>query len=100
MVRGGYIYILTNKNNTTLYVGVTSQLKERIYEHKTGKYKKSFSYRYNLKKIVYYEGFSTIEEAISREKQIKSGSRKKKEDLINALNPEWKDLYDEIEVGM
>ena len=100
MVRGGYIYILTNKNNTTLYVGVTSNLKERIYEHKTGKYKKSFSNRYNLKKLIYYEGFLSIEEAIAREKQIKGGSRKKKEDLINTMNPNWNDLYDDIEFNM
>ena len=100
MVRGGYIYIITNKNNTTLYVGVTSNLKKRIYEHKTGKYKKSFSYRYNLKKLVYYEGFTTIVEAIAREKQIKGGSRKKKEEMIRSINPDWKDLYDEIEFNM
>ena len=100
MVRGGFIYILTNKNNTTLYIGVTSNLKERIYEHKTGKYKKSFSYRYNLKKLVYYEGFTSIEEAIAREKQLKGGSRKKKIELINSFNPGWNDLYDNIEFNM
>ena len=100
MVRGGFIYILTNRNNTTLYVGVTSRLKERIYEHKTGKYKNSFSNRYNLKKLVYYESFTSIVDAIAREKQLKAGSRKKKEDLIKLFNPEWRDLYDDIEFNM
>ncbi len=100
MVRGGFIYIITNKNNSTLYVGVTSNLKERIYEHKIGKYKNSFSYRYNLKKLVYYEGFTSIEEAIIREKKIKGGSRTKKIELINSFNPEWRDLYEKIEFNM
>jgi len=96
MERGGYIYILTNKNNTTLYTGVTSNLKQRIYEHKTKKDKNSFSAKYNLNKLVYFEGFNLIEEAIAREKQIKAGSRSKKEILINSLNPEWNDLFDKI----
>ena len=97
MERGGYVYIMTNKNNTVLYTGVSSGLKNRVYEHKTGKYKNSFTYRYNCHKLVYYEGFNLIEEAIAREKQIKKSSRKKKESLINQMNPEWKDLYDQIE---
>lgn len=92
MERGGYIYILTNKNNTVLYTGVTSALDKRLYEHKTGFYKDSFTSRYNVSKLVYYECFTSIEEAIIREKQIKAGSRKKKLDLINRFNPEWKDL--------
>ncbi|PTN02874.1 putative endonuclease [Mangrovibacterium marinum] len=92
MERGGYIYILTNKNNTVLYTGVTSALTKRLYEHKTGFYKDSFTSRYNVSKLVYYECFTSIEEAIIREKQIKAGSRKKKLDLINRFNPEWKDL--------
>jgi putative endonuclease len=78
MERGGYIYILTNKNHTVLYAGVTSDLANRLYEHHTGKYKTSFTSRYNITKLVYFEGFTTIEEAIYREKQIKAGSRQKK----------------------
>ncbi|AGA78981.1 GIY-YIG nuclease family protein [Echinicola vietnamensis] len=97
MKKGGCVYILTNKNNTTLYVGVTSNLLKRIYEHKSAENTKSFSYKYNLNKLVYYEAFHSIEEAIIREKQIKSGNRKKKEDLINSLNPNWKDLWDDIQ---
>ena len=92
MERGGCIYILTNKNHTVLYTGVTSDLANRLYEHRTGIYKKSFTARYNVKKLVYFEGFTSIEEAIAREKQIKAGSRQKKLDLINRLNPDWKDL--------
>jgi putative endonuclease len=96
MERGGFTYITTNKNNTVLYVGATSVLKERTYEHQTKKYKKSFTARYNADKLVYYEYFSSIEEAIAREKQLKAGSRKKKLDLINAFNPDWKDLFDDL----
>jgi|SRR5687767_10193728 len=96
MKRAGYVYIMTNKNNTTLYVGVTSDLQKRVYEHKNGLMPKSFSLRYKLFKLVYYEGFHSIEEAIAREKQIKGGSRAKKEKLIAAMNPQWKDLHKEI----
>lgn len=92
MERGGYIYILTNKNHTVLYTGVTSNLANRIYEHHKGIYKTSFTFKYNVKELVYYEEFLSIEDAIFREKQIKAGSRQKKLDLINRLNPEWKDL--------
>ncbi len=95
MKRGGYIYIVTNKNHTTLYTGVTSWLKKRVQEHKDKKYPGSFTARYNLDKLVYYEGFHRIEDAIFREKQIKAGSRKKKEELVNTMNPEWKELFDE-----
>ena len=96
MERGGYIYIITNKNNTTLYIGVTSNLYNRIYEHITKKHKNSFSAKYNLDKLVYFETFSSIKEAIAREKQLKAGSRKKKIDLINSFNQEWIDLYDSV----
>ena len=91
-----FIYILTNKNNTTLYIGVTSNLPKRILEHKQNIYEKSFSKRYNLHKLVYWESFQEIGEAIGREKQLKGGSRQKKINLINQLNPEWKDLYEDI----
>jgi putative endonuclease len=96
MERGGFTYITTNKNKTVLYIGVTSSLKERIYEHQIKKYKNSFTARYNADKLVYFECFSSIEEAIAREKQLKAGSRKKKLDLINASNHEWKDLFDDL----
>lgn len=97
MERGGAIYIMTNKSNTTLYVGVTSDLVVRIYDHKSDRYPRSFTSRYNLYKVVYYELFHSIEEAIIREKQLKGGSRKKKIDLIEKNNPDWDDLWCEIE---
>jgi putative endonuclease len=83
---------MTNNNNSVLYTGVTSDLKARILQHKSKKYVTSFTTRYNICKLVYYESFETIWEAIKREKQIKAGSRKRKFDLINKLNPEWNDL--------
>lgn len=94
--KGGYIYILTNTNNTVLYTGVTSDLGKRIKEHQTGKFSNSFTSRYNLVKLVYYEKFMSIDDAIYREKQIKAGSRKDKIDLIQRLNPDWKNLETEI----
>ncbi len=89
------VYIMTNKYNNVLYTGVTNELKRRVYQHKE-KLVEGFTKRYNVNKLVYYEVTSDINSAISREKQLKGGSRKKKIDLINGLNPEWKDLYDEI----
>ena len=97
MERGGAIYILTNKNNTVLYTGVTSDLRKRLYEHKYKIYSSSFTKKYNVSKLVYFEVFSLIEEAIGREKQIKGGSRKKKIELIESINPEWKDLSEQLE---
>ena len=88
----GYLYILTNNNNSVLYTGVTSNIKERINQHRTKKHPGSFSKRYNLIKLVYFEQFETIGEAIKREKQIKGGSRKTKEALIDSMNPGWVDL--------
>ena len=96
-MKPGFIYILTNYTNTTLYIGVTSNLPQRIIEHKEKKYKNSFSARYNLNKLVYYEQFQMIGDAIARKKQLKGGSRAKKVDLINSLNPKWEDLFDSIE---
>ena len=90
---GGYVYILTNKYHTTLYVGVTSELYVRTKKHRNKVFPKSFTSRYNLTKLVYYEKFDTIILAIAREKQLKSGSRKKKILLINSMNPQWLDLY-------
>jgi putative endonuclease len=98
MEKGGCIYIMTNIHHTTLYVGVTADLYSRVVEHKEGIYPKSFTARYNLTVLVYYEAFYSIEEAIDREKQIKAGSRQKKERLINSMNPEWKDLFDEVKM--
>ena len=97
MERGGSIYFMTNKNRTTLYLGVTSNLIKRVSEHRTHYYKGSFTDKYNLELIVFYEFHSTIEEAISREKQVKKWNRSKKDELINGLNPEWIDLWGEIE---
>ena len=96
MGKGGVIYILTNRYNRVLYTGVTSDLYNRIIEHKSHKYPKSFTAKYNVEKLVYFEGFHSIEEAISREKQIKSGSRKMKVELIREMNPGWSDLFDEV----
>ncbi len=97
MQRGGTVYIMTNSNNTTLYVGVTSNLYKRVYEHKNKLHPDSFTAKYNLFKLVYFEVFSRIEDAIAREKQIKAGSREKKINLILSQNPQWKDLFEEIE---
>jgi len=95
-MKPGFIYIITNKINTTLYIGVTSNLPQRITEHKEKQYENSFTAQYNLSKLVYYEAFQMIGDAIGREKQLKAGSRAKKVALINAMNPEWKDLFEEI----
>ncbi len=86
------VYIITNKYHTVLYTGVTGNLTGRIYHHKN-KSVSSFSSRYNLNKLVYYEIYEDINEAIKREKQIKGGSRIDKIDLIHKKNPQWRDLY-------
>jgi len=93
----GFVYLLTNKNKSVLYTGVTSNLKARIEQHKHRKHPDSFSARYNLSNLIYYERLDTIGEAIIREKKIKGGSRKKKLDLINSTNPEWNDLSDSLD---
>ena len=90
-----YVYILTNANKNVLYTGITSDLIRRVYEHKN-KIIEGFTSKYDVNKLGYFECFDDIENAILREKQIKAGSRQKKIDLINKLNPEWKDLYNEI----
>jgi len=90
-----YIYIITNKNNRVLYTGVTNDLKRRVYEHKE-KLIDGFTKKYNVSKLIYYEIYEDPENAILREKKIKAGSRQKKLDLINSINKEWKDLYDEL----
>jgi putative endonuclease len=88
-----YVYILTNKANTVLYVGVTNNLQSRIYDHKHKTYK-GFTAKYECNKLVYYEEFQWIQDAIAREKQLKAGSRQEKIDLIIAAKPLWKDLSD------
>lgn len=87
-----YVYILTNVTNRVLYVGITSDLVKRIYQHKQ-KLVKGFAAKYNVDKLVYYEVFEDINEAIKREKQIKAGSREKKLQLIEKSNPLFEDLY-------
>jgi len=89
-----YVYIITNKSNTVLYIGVTSDLEDRIWQHKNKVYK-GFTSRYDCNKLVYYEEFQWIQDAIEREKQLKGGSRQKKIDLIVTTNPAWNDLSEE-----
>ena len=95
MFRQPAVYLLTNKPNGTLYTGVTSNLIKRIWQHKN-KAVTGFSAKYNLINLVYFETFSSMYDAISREKQIKAGSRKAKLLLIEKLNPQWRDLYYDI----
>ena len=95
MKRRPAVYLLTNKPDGTLYTGVTSDLPRRMWQHKN-KVMKGFSARYNLNRLVYFELLEDMYEAISREKQIKAGSRKAKIKLIDRNNPEWRDLYTEV----
>lgn len=95
MIRYSYVYILTNKYNSVLYTGVTSNLIKRIYEHRN-KLADGFTKKYHLDKLVYYESYEDISEAIKREKQIKGGSRKDKMKLILKMNPQFIDLYFQI----
>ena len=97
MKHGGCVYIITNQYNKVLYTGVTAELRARIWEHKTKFYPESFTAKFNCNKIVWYEVLPRIEEAIVREKQIKGGSRKDKEALIQKLNPTWRDLWEDIQ---
>ena len=90
-----YVYILTNKMNTVLYVGVTGDLTRRIYEHKEGLVE-GFTKRYNVHKLIYFESFESPSNAIKREKQLKGWSRERKLSLIKNNNPELKDLYEEF----
>ncbi len=94
-MKQGYIYILFNKRNGTLYTGVTSDLVKRVYEHKN-KIVAGFTKKYDVDKLGYYEVYDDIENAIIREKQIKSRSRTQKLKLIEEFNPEWRDLYESI----
>jgi putative endonuclease len=89
------VYILTNRRHTVLYTGMTGDLKRRIYQHRE-KLLPGFTHRYNVSKLVYYECTVDVSAAIAREKQIKAGSRRKKIELVNGFNPEWRELYDEL----
>ena len=91
-----YVYILANRTNTTIYIGVTNDLRRRIYEHKQHFDSNSFTAKYDVTKLVYFEETESINTAIEREKQIKGWSRKRKNKLVTSKNPEWKDLYDTI----
>jgi len=95
MNKNSAIYLLTNKSNGTLYTGVTSDLCKRIWQHKNGT-SKGFCTKHNLTKLVYFELFEDMYQAISREKQVTSGSRKAKIKLIESINPVWRDLYQDI----
>jgi putative endonuclease len=90
-----YVYILSNKYNNVIYVGITNDLIRRVYEHKN-KLVEGFTEKYNVDKLVYYELFNDPINAITREKQLKGYSRKKKVELINSFNQEWKDLYENL----
>ena len=97
MNKGGYTYILTNDHHTVLYTGATSELKIRIWQHRTKAFPFSFTAKYNCHKLVWFEDFPTIISAIDREKQLKSWNRKRKEDLINGSNPQWRDLWEVLQ---
>jgi len=94
-MKGGWVYIITNRPEGTLYVGVTSDIARRAWEHREGVIE-GFSKRYGLKRLVYVERHETIEDAIRREKRIKRWPRAWKVDLIRKTNPYWRDLYDEL----
>lgn len=96
MTRGGAVCIMASKRNGTLYTGVTADLKRRIDAHKTKYNPESFTAKYACNVLVYYQSFHHIEAAIAEEKRIKGGNRKNKLKLIESMNPEWKDLWDEI----
>ncbi len=96
MEYGGCVYITTNFHHTVLYTGVTADLYRRIEQHRNKEFKNSFTAKYNCDILVWYEWLSRIEDAITREKQITAGSRKKKEDLIHEMNPSWNDLWKEV----
>ena len=86
------VYIMANRRNGTLYAGVTSNLPQRVFQHRQG-LTPGFTRRYGCKLLVFYEMYEEMDSAISREKQLKAGSRKQKLTLIEAMNPEWRDLY-------
>ena len=95
MEKSYYVYIMTNKNNSVLYTGVTNDLKRRVYEHRE-KLVEGFTRRYNVTKLVCFETCGDIEVAIAREKQIKGWSRRRKVELINSMNEDWRDLWEDL----
>lgn len=95
----GFVYILTNKNNTVLYVGRTVDLQGRLREHRSHQYPNAFTAKYQIYKLVYFEECEDYGHAVIREHQLKAGSRKKKIQLIESINPEWKDLAEGWDVG-
>jgi putative endonuclease len=90
-----YVYIMTNKTHSVLYTGVTNNLKKRVYQHQE-KMADGFTKKYNVSKLVYYQIAQNAYAAIAREKQIKGGSRSKKIELINSINPDWQDLSEKL----
>ena len=90
-----YVYLLSSKHNTVLYLGVTNDLKRRVFEHKE-KLVDGFSKKYNCDKLVWYEHTNCVESAITKEKQMKKWKRAYKENVIKEMNPEWRDLYCEL----
>ena len=93
----GYFYIMTNAHHTVLYCGATDDLYRRLQEHKNGVYSNSFTIRYNINKLVYFEAYSLMADAFGRERQVKAGPRKREIDLIESINPGWKDLSDKFQ---
>jgi len=93
IAKGGCVYIMTNKTHSVLYVGVSSDLTARVWDHKNKTYPKSFTAKYNCDKLVYYCFYPGIEEAIAVEKALKGSSRARKQKLVTAMNPPWEDLY-------
>jgi len=90
-----YVYFMTNKYNKVLYIGFSGNLKERMYQHKTHQLG-GWTSKYNAEKLVYYESFKEVTDAIRREKQLKEWNREWKNNLVNKFNPEWKDLWEEV----
>ena len=91
-----YVYMMTNKYNNVLYTGFTNDLIRRVYVHKEHMDPDSFTARYHVEKLVYYEATTDVRSAIEREKQIKSWNRRRKNQLVESMNPQWRDLYPEI----
>jgi putative endonuclease len=91
-----YVYILSNHAGSVLYTGITNDLLGRVHQHKEKHNPRSFTAKYNVNRLVYFEDTDDVVTAIEREKQIKGGSRTKKLALINAMNPDWNDLYDDL----
>ena len=90
-----YVYIMANRRNGTLYIGVTNDIARRAYEHKTHQIP-GFTAKYRIDKLVYFEYFKDIKDAIAREKQLKEWKRNWKKDLIEESNPQWRDLFDDL----